>query len=946
MAALVGKLASSGIAQKLASSSLGQSIIDKVAPNADALQAKMLQRGGPPGEIKPSGGPPGQPGPKLPGVGSGIDTLPITSKIEKGIGKVVELKDKFDGKLDSYYWTLRIVLVLVVVTVISIIIYKYKLPLICYGCESPEGFSKYIFRCVNDTSQDSDLCKISNAIDQGTEGISKEFDKITIISRSVFKQLSQDIPDTIKNALSNIINEISGLISSLTVDITNLPENFIKFLNNAYSSMPEIYIKTRDELYTVVLKPIMDFLSEGIIKGISAIITQLMSFKQIVSDAISNTISKVTGVFVDLKNEIIKPLENLPKSLEAFINQIIHFLNDFAKGGAAITRKSIGTIVDGINEAIKKIIGFLNDFAKGGAKITRDSIGTVVNGISTAVNDTISGINTVVKGATGATRTAVHGAIDGIELGVNTTVSGTVTGIETSVNTIVKGINDTVKGATGATRTAVHGVVGGIETAVNDTVGGINTATSGISSGLTTAVNPIVGVVNDVVGGVNKVIDVKVPALKLPKIEFPALNFGTLGSTSKVTVIEETQLVPEWTPFSSVTKAKTVNFGGITIPSINKVTITKPTIDDPKAISDISIPNKPTNKDSKGNLKYISITKPDINDPTAISSVTIPKPTIDDPKVIPDVTIPTPTIKDPEIIPDVSLDKVSEDINKGLSDAYTNATSGIRKVYNDAMDPINTAITTLVGLATALSASITILVEKYLNTKFLTDSLNKIQEKIYIPVSEIIGIIKKEVFDPIYNIILQNIDKIIGVANNIISKLKEIVLLIVEKTNTLFNTLSDTLYAAGTFIIKNIFYVFFYTFTNFVDKIIPLSVPKTVKVNFVLVTIVYILFLHYTSQVRAFVKEFLAQYYILFLLLGSFLALYFLFPKKEEITKMTSDAQQVVNTTVLPAVQVVLPAVQVVIPANMDKKETYQNIEHYIEPYSNEHRNQFSKVTF
>jgi hypothetical protein len=130
MAALVGKLASSDIAQKLASSSLGQSIIDKVAPNADALQAKMLQRGGPPG-------PPGPPGPKLPGVGSGIDTLPITSKIEKGIGKVVELKDKFDGKLDSYYWTLRIVLVLVVVTVISIIIYKYKLPLICYGCESP-----------------------------------------------------------------------------------------------------------------------------------------------------------------------------------------------------------------------------------------------------------------------------------------------------------------------------------------------------------------------------------------------------------------------------------------------------------------------------------------------------------------------------------------------------------------------------------------------------------------------------------------------------------------------------------------------------------------------------------------------------------------------------------------------------------------------------------------
>jgi phage-related protein len=1102
MAALVEKLASSNIAQnvvaKLASSDLGQSIIDKVAPNADALDGSGVD----------------QPGSTEFKKAMEINTK-IEEGIEKGIEKVVELKDKFDSKLGNYYWTLRIVLVLVVVTIISIIIYKYKLPLICYGCESPTGFSQYIFKCVNDTSQDSDLCKMSKAIDSGTEGISREFDKITIISRSVFKELSKDIPDTIKTALTNIIDQISGLISDLIADIQNLAKNFTTFLNNTFSSIQNMYIRTRDELYNIILKPIIDFISGSIITPISTIITQLMSFKDIVSNAISGTISKVTGVFTDLKNEIIKPLKDMPKSLEAFINQIIRFLNDFAKGGAKITRDSIGTIVDGLNDAINKIIGFLNDFAKGGAKITRDSINTVVDKISEAVNTTIGGINDVTKKATGVTRTAVHGAIDGIEIGVNTTLSGTVNGIETGVNTIVGGINTAITGATGVTRTAVNGAIDGIETGVNTTlsgtingietgvntivgginsaitgatgvtrqavngaidgietgvnttlsgtingietgvntiVGGINSAitgatgvtrqavhgtidgietgvntivrgindgTSKISSGITTAVNPIVSAVNTVVGGVNDVLNVSVPAVEIPQIDFPGMNFGQLGSTPKAKIIDKTTLIPSWKPFERVNKASTISFSGVNIPTVNNLSIakptinnptaianlsipgkpannkylsitkptindpaaianlsipgkpsirdsrgnlqylsiTKPTINDPAAIANLSIPGKPSNRDSRGNLQYLSITKPTINDPAAIGNITIPKPTIDDPNVIANISIPKPTINDPNVIPDVSLDKVSEDINKGLGDAYEKATGGIRKVYNDAMNPINDAITTLVGLAATLSASINIFFEKYLNMEFLTNALKQIQEKVYNTVGEIINVIKTNVFDPVYNIILQITDKIVGVINSVIGKLKEIVLIILEKVNTLFNTLSDTLYATGTFIVKNIFYVSFYSFTNLIDKIIPLPVQKTVKVNFVLVTIAYILFLYSTSQVRSVVKEALAQYYILFLLLLSFLALYFLFPKKEEITKMTSDAQQIASTTVLPAISNTITQKETyqniemyknIQPSNMTRKETYQNIEMYknIEPYSDEHKNQFSKITF
>ena len=272
-----------------------------------------------------------------------------------------------------------------------------------------------------------------------------------------------------------------------------------------------------------------------------------------------------------------------------------------------------------------------------------------------------------------------------------------------------------------------------------------------------------------------------------------------------------------------------------------------------------------------------------------------------------------------------------------MSGAYEKATGGIRSVYQDAMAPINTAIATLVGLATTLTASLHLFFNTYLNMEFLTNALKQIKDEIYITIEEAIEIIKTQVFDPVYTIILQIKDEIANVVTNIIDKLKEIVFVIVEKINTLFNTLSDTLYSTGMFIIKNIFYVSFYAFTNFIDKLIPLPVQKTVKVNFVLITFAYIIFLYYTSQIRAFIKEFLAQYYIVFLLLLSFLALYFLFPKREEVLKMSSDAQQVVLPAVSNAIENAIE--------NIDKKETYKNIESKdILPY--EYQNQFAKVSF
>ena len=123
---IVDKIASSSLAEKVVSSDLGQKIISSVAPTVpDKFEVETNALGTP---IVP-----------------GMPVDPLQEKLGNVITKASEIKEKVDDKINSYYWTLRIILVLVVVTIISIIIYKYKLPLICYGCETPEGFSKYIF---------------------------------------------------------------------------------------------------------------------------------------------------------------------------------------------------------------------------------------------------------------------------------------------------------------------------------------------------------------------------------------------------------------------------------------------------------------------------------------------------------------------------------------------------------------------------------------------------------------------------------------------------------------------------------------------------------------------------------------------------------------------------------------------------------------------------------
>ena len=158
-----------------------------------------------------------------------------------------------------------------------------------------------------------------------------------------------------------------------------------------------------------------------------------------------------------------------------------------------------------------------------------------------------------------------------------------------------------------------------------------------------------------------------------------------------------------------------------------------------------------------------------------------------------------------------------------------------------------------------------------------------IKDKTYPIINDVITIFKEKVFNPVYDILTKVMDKVTSFISGVIKDIKDVVYKIIESVNKLFGSLSENLYNAGTFISKYVFYIGFYSFTNLVDKLIPLSVPKTIKVNLVIVTILYFVFVYFTSQITTFVKTMMGTYYILFVLLISFIVLYFTFPKVDSI---------------------------------------------------------------
>jgi phage-related protein len=253
-----------------------------------------------------------------------------------------------------------LITVITIVTAFYFIIFKdYKIPIMCYGCESPEGLSKILFKCVVDTSKDSSLCKTATEINNlnNTKEKSKE------ITKSVFLELTKGIPDTIKKDLEVIFKKISEFTKNVLSIINNLTGNFFKFLKDTFSKIKEVVIQTATEFYNYILKPILDFFINEIIKPFKELASQLINHFKKIGESIKQAIQQFTGFVIDIGKFIMGTIEKIPIEIRKFMNTITNEMKKIINPVINFVRSlNIPIIIEEVVNFVRKI---MNDIVNG-----------------------------------------------------------------------------------------------------------------------------------------------------------------------------------------------------------------------------------------------------------------------------------------------------------------------------------------------------------------------------------------------------------------------------------------------------------------------------------------------------------------------------------------------------------------------------------------------------
>lgn len=433
-------------------------------------------------------------------------------------------------------------IVLLFISVILIYGYIYKIPIICYGCETQEGLSALFFQCVIDTSKDSEMCRISTTIDNISGEVGKVGGKIT---GAITHELGK-LPATIQVAYDNVMKVITDILTFIKTNMLFLKDQIVGFIDEAYKKVQTAIITTWEGFYNAIIEPIVNFIDSSIIKPILKAIQALKDLQALIKRSIVGAYNQVTGQVIWLKDQLINVIADLPKHILAFVNIIIDLINKAIEGTVKGINTAINFIVDGSNEAI----------------------GTMAKG---------------VDGATG---------------GVTQASKDTAKGIETAINEVVKGIN-------ASTVIPLNQFIGPQEGGRKNTISTIltdgfvkplNTATGGLTKTINNAVNPILGVTREAAKGINQITDVKLPNISIPavKTEPIDLKFATVPSvtlTSGFTLIPETPLLP-FVPKIPINDVKDVN---VKIDTIGDISVGLPQplkkVDNVTIPTDYSIPS-------------------------------------------------------------------------------------------------------------------------------------------------------------------------------------------------------------------------------------------------------------------------------------------------------------------------------------------------------------------
>lgn len=252
----------------------------------------------------------------------------------------------FGGGTNNMKLAFNTVLFSSAVIAISYLIYKYKVPVLCYGCDDFTGISADIFSCVVDSSEGSKLCEITRTVEKV---FSDAAEKISSLSKAVYLELTKHIPEEIQAALMKMISTIQDLANNVYKAMKQLVIDAKDFIVKTFTAIKDFIVDTAVAFFNMIIKPILDFIYDRIIQPFIEAIKTVQDLAKQVADTIDGFLSKIGEEFNKFGKEIARIFKFIPDKIAWLLDQAIDGINIMICGSKVLVDKIVKPIIDGVN---------------------------------------------------------------------------------------------------------------------------------------------------------------------------------------------------------------------------------------------------------------------------------------------------------------------------------------------------------------------------------------------------------------------------------------------------------------------------------------------------------------------------------------------------------------------------------------------------------------------
>ena len=292
--------------------------------------------------------------------------------------------------------TQQVVFLLFIACVIIFVLFIWKIPIVCSGCEEQVGIW---YRCISGGSG-TGICDIS-------EGRSSSF--LSSISKTIQELLDVGIKD-IPNAVIQAVVYIQTKLTSLASDVMGLVQSVMSGVASEFTSLFNDYIaqpiqKGSKFLSDNIIMPVINGISSYIVKPIQELIESIKNVGTLARNAIEFAYLKAKQISITIWDysfgALLEGFDKIPSGLIAFIEEIQDILNGLKNGiigGSSNNKDGVFTSLKvnadpkkGVNMLIKKTMVGLEDAVNGlttGANfLLNPVIDNVVNPVGKIIND-------------------------------------------------------------------------------------------------------------------------------------------------------------------------------------------------------------------------------------------------------------------------------------------------------------------------------------------------------------------------------------------------------------------------------------------------------------------------------------------------------------------------------------------------------------------------------